>query len=208
MLHRALSNKSAHQPMYGDVRTGFECSPNATKLNIWVRFWDEHQRLVTSGNTKVNRARCLFPVSPPISHDLEANRGLDEDLEPMEMTFSTNFSVDSSCHYDEREDFNQYKFIKELQSSMKMTLQKSILPLKTRSIPDYSLVLGLDETLAHCQLTAMENMDFVFPVHFQDKTYQVYMRLRPYCKEFLDNLSQFYEVNTVNRMDLIALSVI
>ncbi|XP_078054789.1 CTD small phosphatase-like protein 2-A [Mustelus asterias] len=170
----------------------FEYTPGATKLNIWNPLWDEHQRLVTRGKTKAKQARALFPTSPPVSHDLETNSDLDENLDPMEMTFSINFSVDSSCHWDKREDSNQYKFIKELQSSVKM--QKSILPLKTRSMPDYSLILGLDETLVHCQLTVMENVEFVFPVHFQDKSYQVYVTLRPDCKEFLENLSQFYEI--------------
>ncbi|XP_069779068.1 CTD small phosphatase-like protein 2-B [Narcine bancroftii] len=67
---------------------------------------------------------------------------------------------------DEKEIFNQYKFCKELQNcSTEKTSQISILPQKTRSVPDYSLVLGL-----------------------------VHVRLRPYCREFLESVSQFYEV--------------
>ncbi|XP_038633632.1 CTD small phosphatase-like protein 2 isoform X7 [Scyliorhinus canicula] len=177
-----------------ELNREFEYAPGATKLNIWVQFGDECQRLVTRGNAKAKRARALFPISPSVSRDLETSWGLEDDSDPMEVTFSINFSVDASCHCIESEDFNQHKLIKDLQSSIKMTLQKSILPLKTRSVPNHSLVLGLDETLVHCQLTAMENVEFVFPVQFQDKSYQVYVRLRPYCKEFLENLSQFYEI--------------
>ncbi|XP_067872208.1 CTD small phosphatase-like protein 2-B isoform X2 [Heterodontus francisci] len=177
-----------------ELDRGFEYTSKAIKLNTWVRFQDEHQQLATITNTKVNRALPAFPISLPVSSDLETNRDLDGDLEPLKMTFSINLSVGASCLYEEREDFNQDKLIKELQNSMKMTFQKSVLPLKTRSVPDYSLVLGLDETLVHCQLTAMENTEYVFPVHFQDKSYQVYVRLRPYCKEFLQSLSQFYEI--------------
>ncbi|XP_048470180.1 CTD small phosphatase-like protein 2 isoform X2 [Rhincodon typus] len=177
-----------------ELNRGFKYVPKATKLNIWVQFQDEHQGIVTRGNTKGNRAHSVFPNSPLESRDLEASRCSDGDLEPVEKTFSMNFAVESSCLNDQREDLNKYKFIKKLQSSTKMILQKSILPLKTRSVPDYSLVLGLDETLVHCQLTDMEGTEFVFPVCFQDKSYQVYVKLRPYCREFLENLSQFYEI--------------
>ncbi|XP_067824834.1 CTD small phosphatase-like protein 2-B isoform X2 [Heptranchias perlo] len=173
-----------------ELNRGFECTSYATKLNLHVRFQDEHQRPVTRSNTKVTQALPLSLISPPVSHELET----DGDLEPMEWTFSINFSVDSTCLYNKRKDFNQYKFIQGLSSSMKKASRKSTLPLKTRSVPDYSLVLGLDETLVHCQLTAMENAEFVFPVHFQDKNYQVYVRLRPYCKKFLESLSELYEI--------------
>ncbi|XP_048470185.1 CTD small phosphatase-like protein 2-B isoform X7 [Rhincodon typus] len=149
-----------------ELNRGFKYVPKATKLNIWVQFQDEHQGIVTRGNTKGNRAHSVFPNSPLESRaDLEASRCSDGDLEPVEKTFSMNFAVESSCLNDQREDLNKYKFIKKLQSSTKMILQKSILPLKTRSVPDYSLVLGL-----------------------------VYVKLRPYCREFLENLSQFYEI--------------
>ncbi|XP_043577335.1 CTD small phosphatase-like protein 2 isoform X2 [Chiloscyllium plagiosum] len=177
-----------------ELNRGFLYMPKAAKLNIRVQFQDEHQGIETRGKTKGNQARALFPNSTLESRDVEANKGSAGDLEPVEMTFSIHFAADSSCLNDEREDFNQYKFIKKSQSSMKMILQKSILPLKTRSVPEYSLVLGLDEILVHCQLTIMEGTEFVFPVCFQDKSYQVYVKLRPYCKEFLENLSQFYEI--------------
>ncbi|GCC28668.1 hypothetical protein chiPu_0007100 [Chiloscyllium punctatum] len=148
-----------------ELNRGFLYMPKAAKLNIRMQFQDEHQGIETRGKTKGNQARALFPNSTLESRDLEANKGSAGDLEPAEMTFSIHFAADSSCLNDEREDFNQYKFIKKFQSSMKMILQKSILPLKTRSVPEYSLVLGL-----------------------------VYVKLRPYCKEFLENLSQFYEI--------------
>ncbi|XP_048415414.1 CTD small phosphatase-like protein 2 isoform X2 [Stegostoma tigrinum] len=177
-----------------ELNRGFKYMPKATKLNISVQFQDEHQGIVARGNTKGSQARSVFSNSPLECYDLEASRCSHGDLEPVEMTFSMNFAVESSCLNDQREDLNKYKCSKKLQSSTKMVLQKSVLPLKTRSVPDYSLVLGLDETLVHCQLTVMEGTEFVFPVCFQDRSYQVYVKLRPYCREFLENLSQLYEI--------------
>ena len=56
------------------------------------------------------------------------------------------------------------------------------------------LVLDLDETLVHCSLTELQNYDMTFTIDLEDSTITVYVRLRPHLEEFLEKVSQWYEV--------------
>jgi CTD small phosphatase-like protein 2 len=44
-----------------------------------------------------------------------------------------------------------------------------ILPRKTRTCPQKTLVLDLDETLVHSSLEVVPCPDFTFPVHFNNQ---------------------------------------
>jgi CTD small phosphatase-like protein 2 len=93
------------------------------------------------------------------------------------------------------EDFDPFLFIKNLLPlPTELRNRKFSLPKKTRASPRISLVLDLDETLVHCSVQPIDNWKLKFSVKFNGCNYEVYVRTRPYLEEFLEKVSQWFEI--------------
>uniref|UniRef100_A0A0D9W1E8 FCP1 homology domain-containing protein n=1 Tax=Leersia perrieri TaxID=77586 RepID=A0A0D9W1E8_9ORYZ len=120
-------------------------------------------------------------------------------LECIDEQSQDSTSTDGCADPDETvefDDFDPYVFIKDLPdlSLVVPKFRPVLLPKQTRSCPRTTLVLDLDETLVHSTLEPCEDSDFTFPVHFNLREHTIYVRCRPYVKEFLDTVASMFEI--------------
>ena len=70
-----------------------------------------------------------------------------------------------------------------------------LLPQKSPEFNDKkTLILDLDETLVHSSFTPFEKNDIVLNVDFDGIMYNIYVLVRPGAKNFIKNISQYFEV--------------
>ncbi|XP_037358284.1 CTD small phosphatase-like protein 2 isoform X1 [Talpa occidentalis] len=186
--------------------SGSDSPGQAVEAEEIVKQLDMEQvdEITTSTTTSTNGAAYsnqAVQVRPSINNGLEeTEETVNRDIPPLTVAPVTPDNGYSSAHteatYEEDwEVFDPYYFIKHVPPLTEEQLnRKPALPLKTRSTPEFSLVLDLDETLVHCSLNELEDAALTFPVLFQDVIYQVYVRLRPFFREFLERMSQMYEI--------------
>lgn len=61
-------------------------------------------------------------------------------------------------------------------------------------VKDHTLILDLDETLVHCSIEKIKNCDMKFNVDYNGLEYEVYVKMRPHLKHFIDTVSKYFEV--------------
>jgi len=132
-----------------------------------------------------------------ISTEKSSPECLDSSLSDASISVELETSSENEDASDQEDEFNPYFFIKSLPSYSLVVpdpCAKICLPPKRGSDPRISLVLDLDETLVHCTVEPVMDADMIFPVNFHGIDYTVYVRLRPYLKEFLEAIRGKYEV--------------
>ncbi|KAM9357781.1 CTD small phosphatase-like protein 2-B [Symphorus nematophorus] len=104
-------------------------------------------------------------------------------------------SIDLLAGDEEDDVFNPFRFIKNIPSqSQHSQPQIRDIPPKTRSTPEATLVVDLEETLMFSSLNVIDEAEYTFYTAFQDHQYKVYMILRPHVKEFLQSMAKIYEL--------------
>ncbi|KAJ1657791.1 hypothetical protein IWQ61_002868 [Dispira simplex] len=167
----------------------------------------------TSGNETSSSLMTLLPLQYPgfipgtsalsdqsVSLPDRHNSNSD-DVATLETT-ATETSDEEAAYYDDDEDdpdeiteLDPYSFIATLPPlPQEQRNRPFLLPRKTRSSPPITLVLDLDETLVHCTTDGVVNPDLVFPVEVNSSVHQVFCRLRPGFREFLERVSKSFEV--------------
>lgn len=119
---------------------------------------------------------------------------VDEDDHSHDHTSSDVQMEDDEC--EEFDEFDPYFFIKNLPelTSVVPCFRPVLLPKQTRSCPPTTLVLDLDETLVHSTLEPCDDADFTFSVNFNLEDHKVYVRCRPYLKEFMERVAGLFEI--------------
>ncbi|XP_017268793.1 CTD small phosphatase-like protein 3 [Kryptolebias marmoratus] len=96
---------------------------------------------------------------------------------------------------EENDVFDPFTLIKNILSQSQHSRPRlRDVPPKTRSTPEATLVVDLEETLMFSSLNVIKDADYTFYTAFQDHQYKVYMILRPHVKEFLQAMAKTYEL--------------
>uniref|UniRef100_A0A3B5LFM8 CTD (carboxy-terminal domain, RNA polymerase II, polypeptide A) small phosphatase like 3 n=1 Tax=Xiphophorus couchianus TaxID=32473 RepID=A0A3B5LFM8_9TELE len=153
-----------------------------------------HERILSEIDVASPRNSTARNIYPPIVRFLTPSKESSVLLSPEQGVFGYG-SIDLLAGDEDDDVFDPFTFIKNIpsQSQHSRPCLRDI-PPKTRSTPEATLVVDLEETLMFSSLNVIEEADYTFYTTFQDHQYQVYMILRPHVREFLQAMAKIYEL--------------
>ncbi|XP_026199233.1 CTD small phosphatase-like protein 3 [Anabas testudineus] len=161
-----------------------------------------HQRIlseVTPVSPRNSTARNIYSpivrfLTPSKENVKCAGTGTNVLMSPEQGVFGYG-SIELLAGDEEDDVFSPFTFIKNIPSQSQHSRPRlRDIPPKTRSTPEATLVVDLEETLMFSSLNVIEDAEYTFHTTFQDHQYKVYMILRPHVKEFLQAMAKIYEL--------------
>lgn len=159
-----------------------------------------HERILSEIDPVSPRNTTARNIYSPIVHFLTPTKengkraGSSVLMSPEQGVFGFG-SIDLLAGEEDDEVFNPFTFIKNVQSQSQHSQPRlRDIPPKTRSTPEATLVVDLEETLMFGSLNVIKEAEYTFHTAFQDHLYKVYMILRPHVKEFLQSMAKTYEL--------------
>ncbi|EEC76543.1 hypothetical protein OsI_14336 [Oryza sativa Indica Group] len=196
-----LSEGLVHEEVIHEPVQNAEYVTNSISCNTFdglsKHSYDIHMQSACGSTLEGDEFSELGSLSPEVSAIYLAMQ--HSKLECIDEQSQDSTSTDGCADPDETVEldyFDPYAFIKDLPdlSLVVPKFRPVLLPKQTRSCPRTTLVLDLDETLVHSTLEPCEDSDFTFPVHFNLREHTIYVRCRPYLKEFLETVASMFEI--------------
>jgi Dullard-like phosphatase family protein len=153
---------------------------------------DTDEEIIKTRNTE--KENTLFSPHFLTKQDLSSNEALEITPRLLNLDDSEEESEIEESEEQIVGDFDPYLFISQLPPRDESQDRQMVLPPKSLTQHKVTLVLDLDETLVHCALEPLEDADTKFPVEYQEQTLDIYVRKRPYLEDFLQKVSQLFEI--------------
>ncbi|EAR92879.2 NLI interacting factor-like phosphatase (macronuclear) [Tetrahymena thermophila SB210] len=122
----------------------------------------------------------------------------EDEVSQIEQESSQKSTDQQQMQKQDNQEVQQQQQQQQQQQKQRAPLQTSLPKVIQPQDPKFqgkkSLIIDLDETLVHSSFTVIQNADFTLQITVQNMPFIVYVKKRPGCEFFLEELSKYYEL--------------
>lgn len=115
-------------------------------------------------------------------------------MEPLAKSFLSSLPSEDTDSMDTETEVSQSDTLELIRNFPRAPLYHRVLPMKSRQTPKLTVVLDLDETLIHTELTAVPAANQISTLRYNETTCVFYVLHRPWLLEFLSAASSLFEL--------------